>query len=75
MGFVKWKSTTKVEVSVKDLEALKEHFLDIKAIMDLEDIRYPTWAYPQLGSDHYQEYSGHYQLCACLKLDIGKTRV
>ena len=39
MGFVKQKSTTKVKVSVEDLEALKEQFLlDIKAIVDLEDI-------------------------------------
>ena len=39
MGFVKRKSTTKVKVSVKDLEELKEQFLlDIKAIVDLEDI-------------------------------------
>jgi len=39
MGFVKRKSTTKVKVLVKDLEELKEQFLlDIKAIVDLEDI-------------------------------------
>ena len=39
MGFVKQKSTTKVKVSVEDLEALKEHFLlDIKKIVNLEDI-------------------------------------
>ena len=39
MGFVMQKSTTKVKVSVEDLEALREQFLlDIKAIVDLEDI-------------------------------------
>ena len=39
MGFIKRKSTTKVKVFVEDLEALKEQFLlDIKAIVDLEDI-------------------------------------
>ena len=39
MGFVKQKSTTKVKVSVEDLEALKEHFLlDTKEIVNLEDI-------------------------------------
>ena len=39
MGYVKRKSTTKVKVSVEDVEVLKEQFLlDIKAIVDLEDI-------------------------------------
>ena len=39
MGYVKQKSTTKVKVSVEDLESLKEQFLlDIKAIVKLEDI-------------------------------------
>ena len=39
MGYIKRKSTTKVKVSVEDLEALREQFLlDIKALVDLEDI-------------------------------------
>ena len=50
--FVKRKSTTKVKVSVKDLEELKKFHMSLS----------------QLGSDRHQ-------LCACLKLNNGKTRL
>ena len=62
------KSTTKVKVSVEDLEALKEQFLlDIKAIVDLEDIPYEHIL-------NWDQTAINY-VCACLKLDNGKARL